>query len=104
MQLAASSLPFGGVGNSGMGRYYEEASIATFSNPRSVLDKSNIEKMNYLFRYPPYTENHERWVRSGLSNIAIKEELVRLSHNQSACLLSDKYGLNQDTSDVGFKP
>lgn len=67
MQLVVSNLPFGGVGNSGMGRYYEEASIATFSNPRSVLDKSSIEKMNNLFRYPPYTESHESWARWGLS-------------------------------------
>nr|CDS25360.1 Fatty aldehyde dehydrogenase [Hymenolepis microstoma] len=67
MQLTIPYLPFGGVGNSGMGRYYDEASIATFSNPRSVLDKSVIEKINNLFRYPPYTESHLSWARWGLS-------------------------------------
>ncbi|KAM7536610.1 hypothetical protein Aperf_G00000085141 [Anoplocephala perfoliata] len=67
MQLAVPNLPFGGVGNSGTGRYFGEASIATFSNPRSILDKSTMERMNNLFRYPPYTESHESWSRWALS-------------------------------------
>ncbi|VUZ43019.1 unnamed protein product [Hymenolepis diminuta] len=67
MQLALPDLPFGGVGNSGMGRYYGEASITTFSNFRSVLGKSPMEKLNNLFRYPPYTPKHESWARWGLS-------------------------------------
>ncbi|CUT99020.1 Fatty aldehyde dehydrogenase [Echinococcus multilocularis] len=67
MQLGVRNLPFGGVGNSGMGRYFGQASIDAFSNPRSLLDKSTVEKFNNLFRYPPYTESNEKWVRWGLS-------------------------------------
>uniref|UniRef100_A0A5K3FA70 Aldehyde dehydrogenase n=1 Tax=Mesocestoides corti TaxID=53468 RepID=A0A5K3FA70_MESCO len=67
MQLSVPNLPFGGVGNSGMGRYLGEASVATFSNPRSILDKSTSELLNNKFRYPPHTESHENWVRWGLS-------------------------------------
>lgn len=38
-QLAVSSLPFGGVGASGMGRYHGEYRVATFSHERGVLRK-----------------------------------------------------------------
>ncbi|MFI7101326.1 aldehyde dehydrogenase family protein [Streptomyces sp. NPDC050161] len=37
--LAAPGLPFGGVGESGMGRYHGEYSLDTFSHTKAVLDK-----------------------------------------------------------------
>ncbi|MFF7633604.1 aldehyde dehydrogenase family protein [Kitasatospora sp. NPDC008050] len=37
--LAVPELPFGGVGESGMGRYHGEYSIDTFSHAKAVLDK-----------------------------------------------------------------
>ncbi|KQV09916.1 aldehyde dehydrogenase [Kitasatospora sp. Root107] len=37
--LAVPELPFGGVGESGMGRYHGEYSIDTFSHTKAVLDK-----------------------------------------------------------------
>ncbi|MEC4017581.1 aldehyde dehydrogenase family protein [Streptomyces sp. H27-D2] len=37
--LTAPELPFGGVGESGMGRYHGEYSIDTFSHSKAVLDK-----------------------------------------------------------------
>ncbi|MFJ6748946.1 MULTISPECIES: aldehyde dehydrogenase family protein [unclassified Streptomyces] len=37
--LTAPDLPFGGVGESGMGRYHGEYSIDTFSHSKAVLDK-----------------------------------------------------------------
>ncbi|WP_280716890.1 aldehyde dehydrogenase family protein [Kitasatospora sp. MAP5-34] len=37
--LAMPELPFGGVGESGMGRYHGEYSIDTFSHAKAVLDK-----------------------------------------------------------------
>jgi aldehyde dehydrogenase (NAD+) len=37
--LTASDLPFGGVGESGMGRYHGKYSIDTFSHLKAVLDK-----------------------------------------------------------------
>lgn len=38
-QLAVPTLPFGGVGASGMGRYHGEYSLQTFSHERAVLRK-----------------------------------------------------------------
>lgn len=37
--LTAPGLPFGGVGESGMGSYHGEYSLDTFSHTRAVLDK-----------------------------------------------------------------
>ncbi|MFG2096213.1 aldehyde dehydrogenase family protein [Streptomyces sp. NPDC048612] len=37
--LTAPGLPFGGVGESGMGRYHGEYSLDTFSHTKAVLDK-----------------------------------------------------------------
>ena len=42
MQVNNSNLPFGGVGNSGMGRYHGKYSFECFSHFKAILDKSNI--------------------------------------------------------------
>jgi aldehyde dehydrogenase (NAD+) len=39
MHIAVSALPFGGVGENGMGRYHGKASFDTFSHYKSVLKK-----------------------------------------------------------------
>ena len=41
MQITNTNLPFGGVGNSGMGRYHGEYSFECFSHMKPVLEKSN---------------------------------------------------------------
>lgn len=55
MHLATPYLPFGGVGNSGMGAYHGKASFDTFSHPKSILNKSNL--LDIKLRYPPYNKN-----------------------------------------------
>lgn len=52
MHLASSTLPFGGVGNSGMGRYHGKAGFDAFSNSRGILQKATW--LDLPFRYPPY--------------------------------------------------
>jgi acyl-CoA reductase-like NAD-dependent aldehyde dehydrogenase len=52
IQHAVLSLPFGGVGKSGMGQYHGRASFDCFTNYKSVLKKSNIINSNLI--YPPY--------------------------------------------------
>jgi len=54
VHLSTDELPFGGIGNSGMGRYHGKASIETFTVDKSVLDKSL--KIDIEMRYPPYTD------------------------------------------------
>ncbi|MBP1755770.1 MAG: NAD-dependent aldehyde dehydrogenase [Firmicutes bacterium] len=55
MHLASSHMPFGGVGDSGMGRYHGKESFSTFSHKKSVLKKANW--LDVPLRYPPY-KNH----------------------------------------------
>ncbi len=55
MQLAGTSLPFGGVGDSGHGAYHGRAGFDTFSHQKSVLIKP--ASFELPVRYPPY----ERW-------------------------------------------
>jgi len=52
MQVTMATLPFGGVGPSGMGRYHGKASFDTFSHQKSVLRKSFLFDLNW--RYAPY--------------------------------------------------
>lgn len=52
MQFAVPSLPFGGVGSSGMGKYHGKASFDTFSHCKSVLYRSLAIEVK--LRYPPY--------------------------------------------------
>lgn len=60
MQIGSSYLPFGGIGSSGLGRYHGKKSFETFSNMRSVLDKSNL--LDIWLRYPPYSKFKTRIV------------------------------------------
>lgn len=52
VHLATSSMPFGGVGSSGMGGYHGKWSFDTFTHQKSVLQKSN--RLDIPLRYPPY--------------------------------------------------
>ncbi|MBR3904167.1 MAG: aldehyde dehydrogenase [Clostridia bacterium] len=54
MHLASCHLPFGGVGESGMGRYHGKYSFDTFTHEKPILKKSRFP--DFKFRYPPYTE------------------------------------------------
>ncbi|MBN7774436.1 aldehyde dehydrogenase [Clostridium aminobutyricum] len=53
-------LPFGGIGNSGMGNYHGEWSFETFSHKKGVLEKSFL--VDFKFLYPPY-KNKVKWVK-----------------------------------------
>ncbi|MEA5507089.1 aldehyde dehydrogenase [Halotia wernerae UHCC 0503] len=52
MQVGVSSLPFGGVGDSGIGTYHGKASFDTFSHYKSVL--RNSFWLDLKWRYAPY--------------------------------------------------
>ncbi|MEH2418325.1 aldehyde dehydrogenase [Nostoc sp.] len=52
MQFGVSSLPFGGVGDSGIGNYHGKASFDTFSHDKSVLQNSFW--LDLKWRYAPY--------------------------------------------------
>lgn len=54
VHISIRDLPFGGVGDSGIGRYHGKASFDVFSHQKSVLKKSFLLDLDW--RYAPYTE------------------------------------------------
>nr|WP_245695500.1 aldehyde dehydrogenase family protein [Streptomyces antibioticus] len=60
--LAVPGLPFGGVGESGLGRYHGTYSIDTFSHVKAVLDKPRLPDTLRL-AYPPFTRGKDRLLR-----------------------------------------
>lgn len=61
MHLTGDTLPFGGVGNSGMGSYHGEFGFLAFSHQKSVLEKSNWGEPD--FKYPPYSDSKLKWIK-----------------------------------------
>ena len=59
MHIANGNLPFGGVGNSGMGHYHGRESFDAFSHRRAVVDTPTW--IDLPFRYMPY--RMFRWVK-----------------------------------------
>jgi aldehyde dehydrogenase (NAD+) len=54
MHIANGDLPFGGVGDSGIGNYHGEAGFRAFSHFKSILDKEVTPDPDV--KYSPYTE------------------------------------------------
>ena len=52
MHIANENIPFGGVGNSGMGRYHHKDSFEAFSHTRSIVSTGTW--IDLPFRYMPY--------------------------------------------------
>ncbi|XP_068725060.1 aldehyde dehydrogenase, dimeric NADP-preferring-like [Montipora capricornis] len=63
VHVGVTALPFGGVGNSGMGCYHGKHSFDIFSHKKGCLvKKQNLESLNSL-RYPPYKQQNFEWLR-----------------------------------------
>ena len=61
LHLGVDQLPFGGVGESGMGAYHGRLSFETFSHRRAVLKKPLLPDPPLLF--PPYSARKLRWIK-----------------------------------------
>ena len=60
MHIANDKLPFGGVGNSGIGNYHGKFGFMAFSHQKPVFEKPN--KGEFDLKYPPYTDSKKKWV------------------------------------------
>jgi aldehyde dehydrogenase (NAD+) len=61
MHIVNSKLPFGGVGNSGMGNYHGKAGFDTFTHQKSLLDKATW--LDPSIKYPPYSLKNLKVIR-----------------------------------------
>jgi acyl-CoA reductase-like NAD-dependent aldehyde dehydrogenase len=62
IHLTAHRLPFGGVGNSGFGKYHGKAGFDTFSNQKSVLRQTLL--FDVPRRFPPTDEKSLKIMRT----------------------------------------
>jgi aldehyde dehydrogenase (NAD+) len=61
LQLAVPDLPFGGVGESGMGAYHGKYGFDTFTHRKAVLQRPT--RLDPSVTYPPYTNLKQRLLR-----------------------------------------
>lgn len=66
MHITSPTLPFGGVGNSGMGSYHGRKSFETFTHARSVL--VNNFSLEAPLRYHPYTDKKMKIMKRYFGN------------------------------------
>ncbi|MFB2555890.1 aldehyde dehydrogenase family protein [Herbiconiux liangxiaofengii] len=67
--LTVAGLPFGGVGESGMGSYHGRRSIETFSHEKAVLAKPLAPDTLKLV-YPPFTARKDGFIRGLLKRLS----------------------------------
>ncbi|GMI82933.1 aldehyde dehydrogenase 4, aldehyde dehydrogenase 3H1 [Hibiscus trionum] len=70
VHLAEHNLPFGGVGDSGMGSYHGKFSFDAFSHKKAVLYRSFGGDSS--LRYPPYTRGKLRLLQALLSGSVLR--------------------------------
>ncbi len=59
--VAKPELPFGGVGNSGYGRYHGRASFEAFTWQKTIYKKGQM--LDFKIKYPPYEAKHLKIIR-----------------------------------------
>ena len=62
MQVTNPNIPFGGVGNSGIGRYHGKYSFECFSHFKGVLDKPTVVETN--LKYYGYSEKQMKVIKA----------------------------------------
>ena len=68
IHLSSPRLPFGGVGNSGFGKYHGKAGFDTFSNAKSVLYQTLL--FDIPRRFPPTDDRDLRIFRTILKRLS----------------------------------
>lgn len=61
MHITNYNLPFGGIGNSGIGSYHGKKSFDSFSHKKSIMKSNSL--IDIKFKYPPYTERAYKLIK-----------------------------------------
>ena len=59
--VSNGNLPFGGVGNSGIGSYHGKASFDLFTHRRSVMERGTYIEFN--IRFAPYSDKKLKFLK-----------------------------------------
>jgi len=81
LHVVAPELPFGGVGESGMGKYHGRAGFEAFSNAKAVFRHST--RLDLPMRYPPFSKRDKRVLRTGVTGVKglLRRWLGRKKHD-----------------------
>ncbi|KAG7987020.1 hypothetical protein I3843_03G111700 [Carya illinoinensis] len=80
LHVAVDGLPFGGVGESGMGAYHGKFSFDAFSHKKAVLYRSFTGDASV--RYPPYTPGKQRLLKALISGNIISIILALIGRSK----------------------
>ena len=61
---SCEDLPFGGIGNSGMGAYHGYDGFRTFSHPRAIYKQSKLDLLKLAGMLPPYGDKCQKQLDS----------------------------------------
>jgi acyl-CoA reductase-like NAD-dependent aldehyde dehydrogenase len=75
LHIGLDTLPFGGVGNSGIGRYHGKFTFDTFTHEKSVLQRGLTGEKILWMRYPPYDDKKFYWTKQLSKKRALPEFL-----------------------------
>ena len=76
LHISNPNLPFGGVGESGMGAYHGKIGFDTMSHRRAVLERTT--KIDPSLMYPPYTVKKEKLIRKGMTLADPRDSAAKL--------------------------
>jgi coniferyl-aldehyde dehydrogenase len=65
IQVGVDDLPFGGIGQSGMGHYHGHEGFLTLSKAKSVMRKGKLNSTKFV--YPPYGRRIQKWLMKWLT-------------------------------------
>jgi aldehyde dehydrogenase (NAD+) len=69
LHLSVPGLPFGGVGESGMGAYRGKRSFDTFSHEKAILSKP-LKPETLALVYPPFTDSKKKLIKGLLRKLS----------------------------------
>ncbi|KAL3850118.1 hypothetical protein ACJIZ3_012000 [Penstemon smallii] len=81
IQYVADSLPFGGIGECGFGRYHGKFSFDAFSHEKTVVRRNYL--VDFWFRYPPWNQQKMQIFKSAYRFDYLGVVLVVLGFNKS---------------------
>ncbi|GJW43314.1 aldehyde dehydrogenase family 3 member F1-like protein [Tanacetum coccineum] len=82
LQCAVDTLPFGGVGGSGFGRYHGKYSFDNFSHEKVVLLRGFL--LDFWFKYPPWNDTKLQLIKAGLRYDYLSVVLIMLGLKSKA--------------------
>ncbi|KAL4576909.1 hypothetical protein LXL04_013010 [Taraxacum kok-saghyz] len=82
IQYIVDTLPFGGVGGSGFGRYHGKFSFENFSHQKAVMTRGYL--IDFGFRYPPWNNKKLQLLKSGLQYDYVKLVFIKLGLKKKA--------------------